>query len=190
MTPHIACALRRSTAIGTTESRTGGLALLQDAAKTDSPDEVIRRAALRAMGPLGDDKAVSALLDWSEEGKPVALRTAAIASLAQLDKKNQDIGKRLTALLDDQAFEIRSAAVSALGDRDELLPPFPRSKPCCDAAISVNFSNVIQRAIDRLKHVNPEADSAGAQATAAAGNAGGADVAQRLGQLEQTLLLK
>ena len=99
----------------------GGLALLQDAAKTDSPDDVIRRAALRAMGPLGDDKAVSALLDWSEEGKPIALRTAAIASLAQLDKKNQDIGKRLTALLDDQAFEIRSAAVSALGDRGRCL---------------------------------------------------------------------
>ncbi len=31
----------------------GGLALLQDAAKTDSPDDVIRRAALRAMGAAG-----------------------------------------------------------------------------------------------------------------------------------------
>ena len=165
----------------------GGLALLQDAAKTDSPDDVIRRAALRAMGPLGDDKAVSTLLDWSEEGKPIALRTAAIASLARLDKKNQDIGKRLTALLDDQAFEIRSAAVGALGDRDD-----PSAIPALEAMLRrsdlpVNFSNVIQRAIDRLKHVNPEADTAGAQAPAAGGNAGGGDVAQRLGRLEQTL---
>jgi hypothetical protein len=52
--------------------------------------------------------------------------------------------------------------------------------------LPVNFSNVIQRAIDRLRHVNTEADSA-AQTPAAAGNAGGADVTQRLGRLEQTL---
>ncbi len=53
--------------------------------------------------------------------------------------------------------------------------------------LPVNFSNVIQRAIDRLKHVNPEADAAGGSGAAAGGNAGGADVAQRLGRLEQTL---
>ena len=107
---------------------------------------------------------MSALLDWSEEGKPVALRTAAIASLAQLDKKNEDIGKRLTALLDDQAFEIRSAAVSALGDRDDATAIPALEAMLRRSDLPVNFSNVIQRAIDRLKHVNPEADSAPAQA--------------------------
>jgi aminopeptidase N len=165
----------------------GGLALLQDAAKTDSPDDVIRRAALRAMGPLGDDKAVGTLLDWSEEGKPIPLRTAAIASLAQLDKKNETIGKRLTALLDDPAFDIRTAAVNALGDRDDA-----SAVPALEAMLRrtdlpVNFSNVIQRAIDRLKHVSTEADSAAAQAPAAGGNGAAGDVAQRLGRLEQTL---
>ena len=167
-----------------------GLALLQDAAKTDSPDDVIRRAALRAMGPLGDDKAVSTLLDWSEEGKPIALRTAAIASLAQLDKKNEDIGKRLTALLDDQAFDIRSAAVNALGDRDDASAVPALEAMLRRTRLPVNFSNVIQRAIDRLKHVNPEADPMRRKRSrrgrrCGAGAAG--DVAQRLGRVEQTL---
>ena len=170
-----------------------GLALLQDAAKTDSPDDVIRRAALRSMGTLGDDKAVSTLLDWSEEGKAVGLRTAAIASLAQLDKKNETIGKRLTALLDDQAFDIRSAAVGALGDRDDAAAVPALEAMLRRTDLPVNFSNVIQRAIDRLKHVNAEADTnaapAQAPARAANGNGDGADtdVAQRLGRLEQTL---
>jgi hypothetical protein len=59
--------------------------------------------------------------------------------------------------------------------------------------LPVNFSNVIQRAIDRLKRVNPEADPNAAQAQpggaagAGGGNAAGADVAQRLGRVEQSL---
>ena len=163
-----------------------GLSLLQDAAKTDSPDDVIRRAALRAMGSLGDDKAVNTLLDWSEEGKAIGLRTAAIASLARLDKKNDNIGKRLTALLDDQAFDIRTAAVNALGARDDAaaIPALEAMLRRTD--LPVNFSNVIQRAIDRLKHVNTEADGGAAEAPPA-GGANGPDVAQRLGRLEQTL---
>ena len=168
----------------------GGLSLLQDAAKTDSPDDVIRRAALRAMGDLGDDKAEGTLLDWSEEGKPIALRTAAIASLAQLDKKNESIGKRLTAMLDDQAFDIRIAAVNALAERDDAsaIPALEAMRRRTD--LPVNFSNVIDRAIDRLKHVNNEADGGRDQAAAGAAGGNGAagpDVAQRLGRVEQTL---
>src|SRR4029077_18100602 len=35
------------------------------AAKADSPDEFLRHAALRAMGELGDDKAVPTLREWA-----------------------------------------------------------------------------------------------------------------------------
>jgi aminopeptidase N len=164
-----------------------GLSLLQDAAKTDSPDDVMRRAALRAMGPLGDDKAVKTLLDWSEEGKPVPSRTAAIASLAPLDKKNEDIGKRLTTLLDDPDFDVRSAAVNALGARDDAsaIPALEAMLRRTD--LPVNFSNVIQRAIDRLKHVNTEADSGAAPSTPAVGAANSPEMTERLGRVEQTL---
>jgi HEAT repeat protein len=166
----------------------GGLSLLQDAAKTDSPDDVIRRAALRAMGPLGDDKAVNTLLDWSVEGKAIGLRTAAIASLAQLDKKNENIEKRLIALLDDQSFDIRTAAVNALGERDDAsaIPALQAMRSRND--LPVNFSNVIDRALDRLKHVNAEADtSTAAQETAPQAGANNQQVLNRLGTLEQTL---
>jgi aminopeptidase N len=170
----------------------GGLSLLQESAKTDSPDDVIRRAALRAMGPLGDDKAVATLLDWSAEGKPIALRTSAIGSLAQLDKKNENIGKRLIALLDDEAFDIRSAAVTALGERDDAsaIPALEAMRRRSD--LPVNFSNVIDRALERLRHVNPEADTApsaqeaGPQGTSGAA-AGDQQVLNRLTTVEQAL---
>ena len=169
----------------------GGLSVLQDAAQADSPDDVIRRAALRAMGPLGDDQAVATLLEWSAEGKPIALRTAAIASLAQLDKKNEAVGKQLIAYLDDQAFDIRTAAVNALGDRDD-----PAAIPALEAMLRrtdlpVNFSNVIERQIARLRHTDTDAD--GAQASAAggpapaAGAAAAPEVLDRLRSVEQTL---
>ncbi len=166
----------------------GGLSLLQEAAKTSSPDDVVRRAALRAMGYLGDHKAVSTLLDWCAEGKPVGLRTAAIASLAQLDKKNADLEKRLIALLDDQAFDIRTAAVNALGQRDD-----PSAIPALQAMrgrgdLPVNFANIIDRALDRLRHVNPRAETAAAaEDQQPAGAAADQQVLTRLGSVEQTV---
>ena len=47
----------------------GAMNTLEAASKTDSPDDVIRRAALRAMGALGDDQAVPRLLDWTGAGQ-------------------------------------------------------------------------------------------------------------------------
>jgi len=167
----------------------GGLSVLQEAAQADSPDDVVRRAGLRAMGALGDDKAVSTLLEWSSEGKPIALRTAAIASLAQLDKKNEAIGKQFIALLDDQAFDIRTAAVNALGDRDDqsAIPTLEAMLRRTD--LPVNFSNVIERAIDRLRHTNTDSDAGSAQTqpAPAAGGAAAPEVLDRLGKVEQTL---
>jgi aminopeptidase N len=167
-----------------------GLAVLQEAARVESPDDVIRRAALRAMGALGDDRAVTTLTDWSAEGKPIPLRTAAIASLAQLDKKNEAVSRQLIALLDDQAFDIRMATVNALGERDD-----PSALPALEAMLRrtdlpVNFSNVIERQIERLRG-NADSDAAPPQAPQPpAGDARAAaapEVAERLGRLEQGL---
>ncbi len=78
----------------------GGLAFLQQAAQMDSPDDVIRRAALHAMGLLGDDMAVETLGKWSAQGQPIDVRDAAISSLAELDKKNEAVESQLVAYLD------------------------------------------------------------------------------------------
>ena len=80
---------------------------------------MIRRAALRAMGALGDNRAVPTLGEWSAQGKPVDVRDAAIASLADLDKKNEAIESQLLSYLDDPDQDVADFALLALGDRGD-----------------------------------------------------------------------
>ena len=94
-------------------------ALLETAAKTESPDDRLRIAALRAMGTLGDHRAAPLLLEWSATGKPFPVRAAAIASLAHLDKQNKAITQRLVAYLGEAYRGIRSSTVAALGQRGD-----------------------------------------------------------------------
>jgi len=75
----------------------------------DSPDDFLRKAALRSLGSLGDDKAVPLLLQWSAAGKPLDSRTAAINSLGRLQKDNKDITKQIAAYLTEPHFPVRMA---------------------------------------------------------------------------------
>ncbi len=94
-------------------------ATLDAAIAADSPDNFLRNAALRALGPLGDDKAVPLLLQWSAVGKPLETRTAAINSLGRLQKDSKEITKQLAAYLSEPRFSVRIAAVYALGARGD-----------------------------------------------------------------------
>jgi HEAT repeat protein len=105
-------------ALGDTKAA-GARDTLEGAAKIDSPDDVIRRAALRAMGLLGDDRSARTLLDWSAAGKPARIRAVAIGSLARLDRKNEAIESQLLGYLADSDFDIRLAALTALGQRGD-----------------------------------------------------------------------
>jgi aminopeptidase N len=140
----------------------GAMETLEAATKTDSPDDVIRRAALRAMGRLNDQKAATTLLDWSAQGKAINLRTAAIGSLGQIDKKNETIESRLIAYLDDPNFDIRSATIFALGDRDDSAAIAPLEALLARNDLPVDFLTVVQRQIDKLKHVQPGSGAASA----------------------------
>src|SRR5271169_6011918 len=97
----------------------GALATLDAAVAADSPDGFLRNAALRSMGPLGDDKAVPLLLEWSAPGKPIDSRNAAIASLARLQKDNKDITKQIASYLNESHFPVRMASIFALGARGD-----------------------------------------------------------------------
>jgi aminopeptidase N len=97
----------------------GAFATLDAAVATDSPDGFLRNAALRSMGPLGDDKAVPLLLKWSAPGKPIDSRNVAIASLARLQKDNKDITKQIATYLNEPHFPIRMASIFALGARGD-----------------------------------------------------------------------
>jgi aminopeptidase N len=95
------------------------------AVKSDSPDDTLREASLRAFGRLGDVRAVPILMEWSAAGKPLGSRQAAIAAIAELDKTNKDITRMLVSFLNEPYFDVRIAAIFALagrGDPDAIAP--------------------------------------------------------------------
>ncbi len=88
--------------------------VLSAAVQKDSPDDTTRRAALRALGTLGDDRAVPILLAWSAPGKPIELRTAAIGGLGSVGKGNKDVTRALVGYLEEPRIS-KYATVFAIG---------------------------------------------------------------------------
>ncbi len=93
--------------------------VLVAAANTDSPDNVVRRAALLGFGALGDSRAVPLLLDWSAPGKPFVCRESAVASLAALDKSNEKITRTLISYLHEPYLDLQVATILALARRGD-----------------------------------------------------------------------
>jgi aminopeptidase N len=126
-------------------------ATLDAAVTADSPDGFLRNAALRTFGSLGDDKAVPLLLQWSAPGKPIDSRTAAINSLARLQKDNQDVTKQIADYLTEPHFSVRMAAIYALGGRGDAT-----AVPALEALLksddlSIEMMPMIKGQIARLK---------------------------------------
>jgi aminopeptidase N len=170
---------------------------LQDAVNSQSPDDILRNAALRAFGPLGDDQAVPVLQTWAAPGKTLTSRVAAIASLGQLDKKNKDITKALIGYLDENHVDIQRATLQALvarGDQDAVpaLEAFQKSP-----SLSIGMRPFIGRMIQQLKSgggpMTPgagrqgEAGGSGAGAGAGAGNAPNEKLMKAIEGLQQQM---
>jgi len=172
------------------------LVTLDAAVAADSPDGFLRNAALRSMGPLGDDKAVSLLLEWSAPGKPIDSRNAAIFSLARLQKDNKDITNQIASYLSEPHFPIRMASIFALGARGDAsaIPPLEALLKSDD--LSIEMAPMIKRQIASLKapsgekrHPGGEASGEDADSEASpspATNEQGA-VAKRLDRLEHLM---
>ena len=170
----------------------GALETLEAAVSGESPDGYLRDAALRALGPLGDDKAVPVLEQWSAPGKPIESRTAAIRSLASLQKDNQDITKRIAGYLTEPHFPVRMAAIYSLGGRGDAT-----AVPALEALLksddlSIEMVPMIKGQIARLKKPagakapangdGGESDAAGSGSDKAGDSAA---VLQRLDKLER-----
>jgi aminopeptidase N len=173
----------------------GALATLDAAVASNSPDGFLRNAALRSMGSLDDDKAVPLLLQWSALGKPIDSRTAAISSLAHLQKDNKDITRQLASYLSEPHFPVRFASIFALGARgdDSAIPALEALLKSDD--LSIEMAPMIKRQIARLKKPASAKGAAsgeegeegeGAAGASAATNDQGA-VAKRLDKLEQLM---
>jgi aminopeptidase N len=175
----------------------GALATLDAAVAADSPDGFLRNAALRSMGPLGDDKAVPLLREWSAPGKPIDSRNAAISSLARLQKDNKEITNQIAAYLSEPHFPIRMASIFALGARGDAT-----AVPALEALLksddlSIEMAPMIKRQIASLKaptgekrgqHGEASSDDEDAESSpsAANGQSEGA-VAKRLDRLEHLM---
>lgn len=170
------------------------LATLDAAVAGNSPDGFLRNAALRSLGPLGDEKAVPLLLQWSAAGKPLESRTAAINSLARLQKDNKDITKDIAAYLGEPHFSIRMAAVYALGGRGDAsaIPALEALLKSDD--LSIEMAPMIKGQIARLKKpadgkagANPGAGDAGEESAEGSGGEK-FTTEQRLEKFEHLLL--
>jgi aminopeptidase N len=127
------------------------LATLDAAIAADSPDGFLRNSALRSLGPLGDDKAVPLLLQWSAPGKPIDSRTAAINSLARLQKDNKDITKQIAGYLSEPHFSVRIAAIYALGGRGDATAIPALEALLKNDDLSIELAPMIKGQIARLK---------------------------------------
>lgn len=167
-------------------------AILEKALTVSSPDDEVRSAALRAMGSLGDSSVAPALLEWSAPGKPSALRSVAITALGRTDLKNHDITERLIAYLKEPSFDIRFAAVFALGRRGDPAAVEPLETLLKTGQLSIGVPHAVEDLIAELK--GKAAPQNGASATeqksgdAAADSAKNSqEVLDRLDRLEQQL---
>jgi aminopeptidase N len=124
---------------------------LAEAVKSDSPDDIIREASLRALGRLGDIRAVPILIEWSTIGKPIGSRQAAIGAIAELDKPNSDITKMLVSCLNEPYFDIRIAAIFALGARGDTDAIAPLEGMLNNGDLTVAIGPYIELAIRMLK---------------------------------------
>ena len=126
--------------------------ILEKTLTISSPDDVLRSAALRAMGSLGDNSVVPALVEWSSPGKPSALRGVAIGSLGRVDLNNHDITARLISYLNEPSFDIRYASIFALGRRGDPTAVEPLEALLKTGQLSIGVPHALEDLITQLKN--------------------------------------
>jgi HEAT repeats len=167
---------------------TNAFPVLAAAVNADSPDDLLRNAALRSLGYLGDDNGVSLLREWSAPGKAIETRGAAIASLAQLEKGNKEITAQIASYLTEPHYPIRYAAMRALGSRGDAsaIPALQALLKRDD--LSIDMAPTIKQQIARLqKEESGKVGSSGEGDPEKSGEGIQEAVTQRLDKLEHLI---
>jgi aminopeptidase N len=128
--------------------------VLVNAAKTDSPDNMIRRAALISLGALGDERAVPLLLEWSAPGQPFRCRESAIASLAMLDKSNAKITQTLISYLSEPYYDLQVATILSLARRGDPAAAGPLQAMLHGQELTTVEDPFIETALELLRGKN------------------------------------
>ncbi len=173
----------------------GTTGLLEKALSTSSPDDILRRASLRAMGTVGDNAVVPSLLEWSAPGKPSSLRNVAISALGRVDLKNHDITARLISYLGEPSFDIRDASIFALGRRGDPTAIEPLEALLKTGQLSISVPHAVEGVIEQLKTQNATHKDASPVApadqkisdTSGAGTGNNQIVVDRLDRLERQM---
>jgi HEAT repeat protein len=160
---------------------------LKEAVASDSPDDFLRNAALRAMGSLGDDRAVPTLQEWVVVGKPTRTREAAIYSLARLKKDDQQITQQIAGYLTEQHGRVRFSAIYALGQRGDASAIPALEKLLKSGELSIEMAPMIKQQIAKLKNTSVKKSEKGERNEAGESEEGDQAVAKRLERLEKIL---
>jgi len=109
-----------ATALGAFESRREDVApILVAALEQSSFRELVRAAALKALGKLDPDRAFAPAQRLAAYGAPIDSRRQALTTLAEIGSKStrrrEEIRKILVGYLDDPSYVVREGVYSAIG---------------------------------------------------------------------------
>ena len=99
----------------------GAMPVIEAGLGRDSHNEVVRSAAIRALGKVGGSDSIGVLTEWCQPGKPNGCRRAAVGALASVAKELDDDDTALAGVLDtltgclEGTLRLRFAAARALG---------------------------------------------------------------------------
>ncbi|HKO05706.1 MAG TPA: M1 family aminopeptidase [Candidatus Acidoferrales bacterium] len=160
---------------------------LAAAVKADSPDDVLRLAALRGLGALGDTRGVPVLLEWAAPGKPFNCRSAAIGAVAGLDKGNKEITKALISFLREPYTDVSISTVFALGRRGDPDAIGPLEDLAKSGELNIFGSPFVEGQVAALK-AQATGKPPGAEKPEAASSAAGQDaLLEHLKKLERQM---
>jgi len=112
----------------------------------DDKDELVRGAAVEALGKIGDNKAVEALMNVMEKEKDVWVRKSVILQLGEL-KVRRAIPLLIKSLEDNTGFIVSASAhaLTLIGDTKALGPIKERLKTIKSTAATRDLRNAIQK---------------------------------------------
>ncbi len=142
----------------------GATAFLTSLFDRDSHREQIRSAALRALGDQRDASGLDTLLAWSQVGKPLFCRAAAISGLGsiyenlQLDKEDVSrIVDRVSACVKGESRWVKGSAMRALGRMgNDAKAALPLLRDVAANADRSRTRDAAERAIKKITAAEPE----------------------------------
>jgi aminopeptidase N len=164
------------------------LAVLTAAVNADSPDDILRNAALRSLGYLGEEKGVPLLREWAAPGKAIETRQASIASLGRLEKNNKEITAQIAGYLTESHYSVRYAAIYALGSRGDAsaIPALQALLKSDD--LSIEMAPTVKEQIVRLQKDEKGKPAGGEESDSGkSGDSHEQGVAERLEKVEHLL---